>query len=159
MKINILCIGKIKESYLVEAISEYSKRLSKYVDLNIIELSEEKMGDNPSEKEILDVKNKEASRLASQINEKDYVIALNLNKKELTSEEFASKINEVRMARFSVIDFVIGGSYGLGEEVLKKAQFQLSFSKMTFPHQLFRVILLEQIYRAFKILSNETYHK
>ena len=159
MNINILCIGKIKEDYFTNAVNEYVKRLSAFAKVNIVELSEERISDNPSEKEIIEVKNKEAGRLLSKIKEKDYVIALNLNKNELTSEGFAKKINEIQMARFDTIDFVIGGSYGLGEDLLKKANYQLTFSKMTFPHQLFRVILLEQIYRAFKILHNEPYHK
>lgn len=158
IKINIICVGKIKEDYFTNAVKEYLKRLSKFALVNIIEVSEEKISDNPSEKEILIVKEKEGDRLLSKIKDKDYVIALTLSKNELTSEEFASKIKNIQN-KYNSISFIIGGSYGLCDTLLNKVNYQLTFSKMTFPHQLFRVILLEQIYRSFKINNNENYHK
>ena len=158
IKINIICVGKIKEDYFTNAVKEYLKRLSKFALVNIIEVSEEKISDNPSEKEILIVKEKEGERLLSKIKDKDYVIALTLSKNELTSEAFASKIKDIQN-KYNSISFIIGGSYGLSDTLLNKVNYQLTFSKMTFPHQLFRVILLEQIYRSFKINNNENYHK
>lgn len=158
MKINIICVGKIKEKYFVDAINEYQKRISKFSSVEIIEVNEEKISDNPSQKEIEVVKNKEGERLLSKVKEKDYVIALTLSKKELTSEEFAKKIQDIQLTN-NTIDFIIGGSHGLSDELLSKVNYQLTFSKMTVPHQLFRVVLLEQIYRAFKINNNESYHK
>lgn len=150
--IKIICLGSIKESYLTDAIKEYTKRLSKYTDLNIIEL--EDVG-------IDDVKvalKKEEEKIMKVINPKDYIITLEIEGKELTSVEFSKKIEDT-LNYNSNITFIIGGSYGLSDEVKKLSNYKLSFSKMTFPHQLFRVILLEQLYRAFKIMNNESYHK
>lgn len=143
--IKIICVGKIKEKYLQEAISDYMKRLSKYhkVDITILEDS------NIAE---------EKTRILKHIDSKDYVITLDIEGKELSSLELADKLDKIFITNSSIC-FVIGGSYGLDREVKKRANFSLSFSKLTFPHQLFRVILLEQIYRSFKILNNETYHK
>lgn len=143
--IRIICPGKIKEKYLREAIDDYTKRISKYHKIEIIELEDS----TPSE---------EGSRILKYIDNKDYVITLEIKGNTMTSEEFAEKLDKTFITN-SKICFVIGGSYGLSEEVMERSNYKLSFSSFTFPHQLFRVILLEQIYRAFKILNNETYHK
>ena len=157
--VNIICVGKIKETFYREAIEEYSKRLNSYCSLNIIELKDEKIPNNPSEKDNLIIKDKEGSNILSHIKKDTYVICLDLKGKQFTSEEFSQKINNISTNISSSITFIIGGSLGISQSVLKKANESISFSKMTFPHQLFRVILLEQIYRAFKIMNNEAYHK
>ena len=157
--IDIVCVGKIRENYLKDAISEYSKRLSKYCVLNIIELPDEKTPDNASEKEELQIKDKEGQLILSKIKDNMFVIAMDLNAKQFTSEEFSKFIETQGVMGNSNITFVIGGSLGLSQEVLKRANYKLCFSKMTFPHQLFRVMLLEQVYRAFRIMKNEPYHK
>ena len=157
--INIICIGKIKETYLKNAIDEYCKRLSKFTILNIIELLDEKIPTNPSEKEIQNIKIKEGNKILSQIPKDSYIIALDLKGKQYTSEEFAQKISDISLNYNSNISFIIGGSLGLSQEILNISNELISFSKMTFPHQLFRVFLLEQIYRGFKIINNENYHK
>ena len=159
MNINIICLGKIKENYLQDGIKEYTKRISKYAEIKIVELADEPIPYNPSDKEIKIVKKKEAEKITAQINPHDFVCLLDLKGKEFTSEEFAQEISAITISGYSTIDFVIGGSLGLDEELLKKFKFKLSFSKLTFPHQLFRLMLCEQIYRAFKILNNEAYHK
>ena len=159
MKINIICLGKIKEKYLQDGINEYKKRISKYANVEIIELADEPIPDNASQKEIDIIKKKEADKIINQIDSHDYVCALDLSGKQLTSEEFASKINDITVQGFSTIDFIIGGSLGIEKELVVNSNMVLSFSKLTFPHQLFRIILLEQIYRCFKINNNETYHK
>ena len=143
--IKVVCVGKVKEKYLQEAISDYMKRLSKYHKVEIIELEDSNMIE-------------EKVKILKHIDNKDYVVTLDIEGKQLTSVEFADKIDKTFITN-SCICFVIGGSYGLDKEVKNRANFSLSFSKFTFPHQLFRVILLEQIYRSFKILNNETYHK
>ena len=150
--IKIICLGSIKESYLNDAIKEYTKRLSKYCDLNIIELDDVGLDDAKV------ALKKEEEKLLKVINPKDYIITLEIEGKELTSVEFSKKIEDTLIIN-SNITFIIGGSFGLSEEIKKLSNFKLSFSKMTFPHQLFRVILLEQLYRAFKIINNESYHK
>ena len=150
--IKIICVGKLKEKYLTDAVLEYSKRLSKYTNIQIIEVSDSNI-DN--EKIALD---KEREQIIKYINPKDYIITLEIDGKQLTSLEFASKIDEIFLHN-SNITFIIGGSYGISKEIKALSKFKLSFSKMTFPHQLFRVILLEQVYRSFKILNNEKYHK
>ena len=157
--INIICVGKIKEIFFREAIDEYSKRLNSYCSLNIIELKDEKIPNNPSEKENQIIKEKEGTNILSHIKKDTYIICLDLRGKQYSSEEFSQKINNISTNISSSITFIIGGSLGISQNVLKKANESISFSKMTFPHQLFRVILLEQIYRAFKIMKNETYHK
>lgn len=157
--IDILCIGKLKETYLKDACDEYRKRLSKYCQLNIIELPEEKIPNNPSEKDVENVKVKEGKNIVSQIKKDSYKICLDLKGKQLSSEEFSNKIENISINFSGSITFIIGGSHGLSEDVLNISNELISFSKMTFPHQLFRVFLLEQIYRAFKIINNETYHK
>lgn len=159
MKIEIVCVGKLKEKYLVQAIDEYSKRLSRYCKLNIIELADEKTPDNASEKEELQIKDKEGEKILAQIKDTAYVITLDLGGKMVTSEGFAQMMASCGVQGNSHIVFVIGGSLGLSDKVLKRANDSLSFSKMTFPHQLFRVMLLEQIYRAYRINNGEPYHK
>lgn len=156
MKITILSVGNIKEKYLKEAISEYAKRLSKYCKLDFISVLDETISDNTNE---VDIKRKEALRLIAKLPENSYKIALNLKGEMLSSLELSDKISHVFSYCNSHIVFVIGGSLGLGEDILSKMDYHLCFSKMTFPHQLMQVILLEQIYRSFKILNHETYHK
>ena len=151
MKITVLTVGKIKEKYLRDAIAEYSKRLSRYAKLEIIEVADEKTPDNASETVETNIKNKEAERLLKYIRDDAYLITLEIKGKQLTSEELAQKIDTLGVQGTSHIIFVIGGSLGLGEEVLKRSNYALSFSKMTFPHQLMRVILLEQICRSYRI--------
>jgi len=159
MKITLITVGKIKEKYLKDAILEYSKRLSKYCKLEIVEVADEKTPDNSSE--IVDdaIRNKEAERILKHIKEDAYIITLEINGKQLTSEEFSEKIEKLGVQGISHIIFIIGGSIGLGQAVLAKSDYALSFSKMTFPHQLMRVILLEQIYRGYRIINHAPYHK
>ena len=159
MNITIITVGKLKEKYLKQAIDEYSKRLTRYCKLNIIELNDEQTPDNASEKEELIIKDKEGDKILSSIKDGMFVVALDLKGKNLTSEGFAKQIEQCGVTGNSNIAFVIGGSLGLSEKVLKRANFKLCFSKMTFPHQLFRVMLLEQVYRAFRIMKGEPYHK
>ena len=159
MKITILTVGKIKEKYLRDAIAEYSKRLSRYAKLEIIEVADEKTPDSASETVETNIKNKEAERLLKYIRDDAYLITLEIKGKQLTSEELAQKIDTLGVQGPSHIIFAIGGSLGLGEEVLKRSNYALSFSKMTFPHQLMRVILLEQINRSYRINCGEPYHK
>lgn len=159
MNITLITVGKIKEKYLRDAIDEYSKRLSRYCKLDIVELPDEKTPDNASEKEELQIKEKEGKNILSKIKENSYVIAMDLKGKHITSEEFSSLIDNLGVEGNSNITFVIGGSLGLSQEVIKRANYKLCFSKMTFPHQLFRVMLLEQIYRGYRIIKGEPYHK
>lgn len=159
MNIEIICIGKLKEKYLVDAVNEYLKRMSSYANLKIIELKESLLPNNASSKDEENVKVEEGKSILKNIKDSTYVITLEILGKELSSTELASKIEELSINGKSDIAFVIGGSLGLSKEVSDRANFKLSFSKMTFPHQLMRVILLEQIYRAFKINRNEAYHK
>ena len=155
--INIVCVGKIKENYLKDAILEYSKRLSKYCKLNIIEITDEPIPNNLSEKASNNIKNIEGNKILNYLNN-SYVISLDLKGKQYSSEEFSRKIENISFNN-SNISFVIGGSLGLSKEVLEKSNELICFSKMTFPHQLIRVFLLEQLFRAFKIQNNETYHR
>lgn len=159
MRINIVCVGKIKEKYLKLGIDEFKKRLSKYCKLEIIELEDEKAPENLSDKEMLMIKEKEGKKILSKIKDNSYVIALAIDGKNLSSEELAETINKLGVRGISNITFVIGGSLGLLDEVLSRADYKLSFSKMTFPHQLMRLILLEQVYRAYRINNGEPYHK
>lgn len=158
ININIICVGKLKEDYLKNAISEYSKRLSKYSNLNIIELQDEKLPNKINDTIKEEIKKKEGEKIISQIKKDSYTMVLDLKGKEMTSEDFSKKIDNIGVNGFSTINFIIGGTLGLSSEVLEKANELVSFSKMTFPHQLIRVFLLEQIFRAFKISNNETYH-
>lgn len=159
MNITLISVGKLKEKYLKSAIEEYSKRLTRYCKLNIIEVADEQTPDNASEKEELQIKNKEGQKILSHIKDNMFVVALDLKGKMLSSEELAGFIKECGVRGDSNIAFVIGGSLGISDEVLKRSNFKLCFSKMTFPHQLFRVILLEQVYRGFRIINGEPYHK
>ena len=159
MKITILTVGKIKEKYLKDAIAEYAKRLSRYCKLEIVEVADEKTIENASQVLETQIRDKEAERLMKYIREDAYVITLEIKGKQLTSEELSEKINQLGIQGKSHIIFVIVGSIGLGDEILKRSDYALSFSKMTFPHQLMRVILLEQIYRSYRIINGEPYHK
>ena len=159
MKITLITVGKIKEKYLKDAITEYSKRLSRYCKLEIIEVADEKTSDNASETVEDGIRDKEGERILKYVRDDAYVVTLEIKGKLLTSEELAKKIENLGIQRTSHIIFIIGGSIGLGKEVLKRSDYALSFSKMTFPHQLMRVILLEQIYRSYRIISHEPYHK
>ncbi len=159
MKITVVCVGKIKEKYLVEAIGEYSKRLSRYCDLEIIEVADEKTPDKASEHEEELIREKEAERIAKHIPDGAYVIATAIGGKEYSSVEFSEKIEKLGVDGVSHIVFLIGGSIGLDMGLLQDADERISFSRMTFPHQLMRVILLEQIYRAYRIMKGEPYHK
>ena len=149
--IKIICVGKLKEKYLKDAIEEYSKRLSKYTKLEIVELKD-------LDYDIAKTIKEEGQSILKHIEEKEYVITLEINGKQLSSTEFASILEKANI-EYSNITFVIGGSYGLSNDVINRSNYHLSFSKLTFPHQLFRIILLEQIYRAYKINNNESYHK
>ena len=159
MNITIISVGKLKEKYLKQAIDEYAKRLSRYCKLDIIELPDEKTPDNASEKEELQIKEKEGQLILSKVKENAYVVAMDLKGKHITSEELSGFIENCGVMGNSNITFIIGGSLGLSQQVINRANYKLCFSKMTFPHQLFRVMLLEQIYRAFRIMKNEPYHK
>lgn len=159
MKIILITVGKIKEKYLRDAISEYGKRLSRYCKLEIVEVADEKTPDKASEAMDENIRAKEGERILKYIRDDMYVITLEIGGKMLSSEEFARKIETLGVQGKSSIAFVIGGSIGLGKEVLKRSDYALSFSKMTFPHQLMRVILLEQVYRAYRIINGEPYHK
>ena len=159
MNITIICVGKIKEKYLKSAIDEYTKRLSRYCKLNIVELGDEKTPDNASEKEELIIKEKEGEAILKSIKDNMFVIALELKGNMLSSEDLSNYIRDLGIKGESNIAFIIGGSLGLSKAVLERSNYMLCFSKMTFTHQLFRVMLLEQVYRGFRIISGEPYHK
>lgn len=159
MNITVVSVGKLKEKHLRDGIAEYTKRLSRYCNLNLIEVTDEKAPENLSESDMVQVKVREGERILKQIKEGTYVIVLDLMGKTFSSEEFAEKFEKLSLQGMSQIAFVIGGSLGLSEEVLARSNEKISFSKMTFPHQLMRLILLEQVYRAYKINKNEPYHK
>lgn len=159
MKITLITVGKIKEKFYKDAIAEYTKRLSRYCKLEIIEVADEKTPDHAGEAENKKILAKEGERILAQLRENTYVIILAIKGKMLDSVELSQKINNLAISGNGDITFIIGGSLGLDDAVIKRGDFLLSFSKMTFPHQLMRVILLEQIYRAYRILSNEPYHK
>lgn len=150
--IKIITVGSIKEKYLKDAIEEYTKRISKYTNIEIIEVKDEGLVEPTKSLQL------EEEKILKHINDKDYIITLEIEGKELSSIELASKLDKITLEA-STITFIIGGSYGLSQNIKDKAKLHLSFSKMTFPHQLFRVLLLEQIYRSFKINNNESYHK
>ncbi len=156
--INIICVGKIKENYLRDAIAEYSKRLSKYSKLNIIEINDEQIPNNLNYKISENIKYIEGTKILSYVKN-SYVISLDLSGKQFSSEEFSDKLENITMNSNSNISFVIGGSLGLSKDVILNSNELICFSKMTFTHQLIRVFLLEQIFRAFKIQNNETYHR
>ncbi len=150
--LKIICVGKLKEKYWLDACLEYQKRLTKYTNIEIIEVLDEKIDDKKIALE------KEKERIEKNINPKDYIITLEIEGKELTSPELANKIDKTLIEN-SNITFIIGGSYGIHDDIKNKANYKLSFSKLTYPHQLFRVLLLEQLFRSYKILNNEKYHK
>ena len=158
LTINIICVGKIKENYLKDAIDEYSKRLSKYCKLNILELPDEKIPDKANSSIENDIKEKECLNIINHLKNDSHIIALDLKGKEYDSVEFSTRIEKISMEN-SKITFIIGGSLGLTDKLLTLCNEKICFSKMTFPHQLIRVFLLEQIYRAFKISNGESYHK
>ena len=159
MRITLITVGKIKEKYLKDAIAEYTKRLCKYCKLDIIEVPDEKTPDNASETVEEQIRSKEGEKILKHVKDDSYVITLEIQGKQLTSEELSDKVETLGIQGISHITFIIGGSIGLGQEVLKRSNYALSFSKMTFPHQLMRVILLEQIYRSYRIINGEPYHK
>ncbi len=159
MNITLITVGKIKEKYYRDAIDEYAKRLSRYCKLDIVEVADEKTPDNASETVELQIKEKEAARIMKYVKDDTYLIALAIEGKKLDSVQFADKLEQLGVQGNSNIAFVIGGSLGLHPTVMKRADFKLSFSDMTFPHQLMRVVLLEQIYRCYRIINGEPYHK
>jgi 23S rRNA (pseudouridine1915-N3)-methyltransferase len=159
MKITLVTVGKIKEKFYTDAIAEYSKRLSRYCRLEIIQVADEKTPDRASEAEERQIREKEGERILAQIRDSAYVIALAIEGKQLSSEELAARLEQLGVSGRSDLVFVIGGSLGLSEAVMRRADYALSFSRMTFPHQLMRVVLLEQIYRGFRINAGEPYHK
>ena len=158
LNIKLVVVGKLKEKFHKDEVNEYLKRLSKYAKVNLIEVEEEKIKDNSSLKENEQILNKEGSNILKQIKENEFVFLLDLHGKEISSEEFASKIDQL-MINYSTITFVIGGSLGVSEDLRRRSNFKLKISPMTFTHQMTRIIILEQIYRAFKINNNEVYHK
>lgn len=159
MKITIIAVGKLKEKYLKQGIQEYMKRLSAYANMEIIEVPDEKAPENMSEAEQEEVKRKEGEKILSKIPRDAYIISLEIKGQMITSEKFAEKLEQLMIHGKSKIVFVIGGSLGLSEEVRQQSYYALSFSKMTFPHQLMRLVLVEQVYRGFRILKGEPYHK
>ncbi|MCI7105861.1 MAG: 23S rRNA (pseudouridine(1915)-N(3))-methyltransferase RlmH [Lachnobacterium sp.] len=159
MKITIVCVGKIKEKFYRDALAEYTKRLSRYCSLTIMEVADEKTKEQASETECAIIKDREGERILKSIRDDGYVIALAIDGKTLDSVELSEKIDKLGLSGKSNVYFVIGGSLGLSDAVMKRADYKLSFSRMTFPHQLMRVILLEQIYRSYRIINHEPYHK
>lgn len=159
MNIKIITVGKLKEKYLVAGIQEYTKRLKSYCKIDLIEVPDEKAPENLSEAEMLQVKEKEGERILAKVKEEEYVYALAINGQNPSSEAFAKQLDQLAIQGKSNLVFIIGGSLGLSDTVLKRSQAQISFGKMTYPHQLMRLILVEQIYRAFRINKNEPYHK
>ena len=160
LKINIICIGKIKEKYFTDAVGEYAKRLTAFCKFSVIELNEERIRSNtPNEAQIAEVIEAEGKRILQKIGASDYVAAMCIEGRLMSSEELSETLDKAALSGKSTVDFIIGGSYGLSDEVKRRADLRLSMSKMTFPHQLARVILSEQIYRAFEISTNGKYHK
>ena len=159
LSVNIICIGKLKEKYWVDAIKEYSKRLSSFCKFSVIELSECKVNSDPNEKQIQHILQEEGSAILQKIKPTDYTVAMCIEGKVISSPELSKLVDNVQLDGKSTLNFVIGGSWGLSEEVKQRADFNLSMGKMTFPHQMARVMLTEQIYRSFQISSNGKYHK
>jgi len=159
VKITVISVGKIKEKYLQLGIDEFKKRLSRFCQLNLIELKDEPINDRASDKDLELIKEKEGKQILDKVLEGAYVIAMDIDGKQLPSVELANKMQDITTYGMSHIVFIIGGSVGLSGEVKQRADLKLSFSKMTFPHQLFKLMLLEQVYRAFKINGKEAYHK
>lgn len=158
MNLKIICIGKIKESYLLDGIQEYRKRISKYATLEIIELPDEPIPENPSQKQIQIIQEKEAEKIKKQLKANDFICTLDLTGKQLSSEEFAQTLQDITLKGFSTIAFIIGGTVGLDRSFVTNSHLVLSFSKLTFPHQLIRFFLTEQLFRCFKIIHHERYH-
>lgn len=159
MNIKIIAVGKIKEKYIKEGIKEFSKRLSRYCKLSIVEVNDEKAPENLSQKEVKAVKDREGERILKKVPNNSYVISLAIEGKNLCSEELSEKMSSLMVRGNPNVTFIIGGSLGLSDNVIQRSNFQISFSKMTFPHQLTRLILLEQVYRGFRIIKGEPYHK
>lgn len=158
LNVNIICIGNLKEKFFTDALSEYKKRLSRYCKFEVVELPEEKIADNVTQSQIDKTLKIEGEKILAKISKSDYVVAMCIEGKQFSSEELARKIEDISFSN-STVNFVIGGSWGLSDDVKNRADMRLSVSKMTFPHQLFRVMLSEQIYRAFSINANAKYHK
>lgn len=158
LNVNIICVGNLKEKFFTDALSEYKKRLGRYCKFEVVELPEEKIADNVTQSQIDKTLKKEGEKILSKIGKSDFVVAMCIEGKQLSSEELSKKIEDISLTN-STVNFVIGGSWGLSDDVKKRADMRLSVSKMTFPHQLFRVMLAEQIYRAFSINANAKYHK
>ncbi|QQY79727.1 23S rRNA (pseudouridine1915-N3)-methyltransferase [Keratinibaculum paraultunense] len=159
MKIRVIAVGKIKEKYIRDGINEYLKRLSRYCSVEIIEVEDEKTQENLTNREIDIIKDKEGKRILSKISPNSHIISLVIEGKQMSSEELANKIEDLMIEGVNNLTFIIGGSLGLSREVIEKSNLKLSFSKMTFPHQLMRMVLLEQIYRSFRIIRGEPYHR
>lgn len=159
MNVKVIAVGKIKEKYMIEGIKEYSKRLSRYSKLEIIEVADEKTSENLTKREIDIIKNKEGNRILSKLPPNSYIISLVIEGKTMSSEELAEKMENLMIEGVNNVVFIIGGSLGLADEIIDRSDFKLSFSKMTFPHQMMRMILLEQVYRGFRIIRGEPYHK
>ncbi|WP_417638773.1 23S rRNA (pseudouridine(1915)-N(3))-methyltransferase RlmH [Enterococcus faecalis] len=159
MKIKLVTVGKLKEKYLIQGINEYLKRLNSYAKMEIIEVPDEKAPEKLSDAEMLQVKEKEGQRILGKINDNEYVFVLAINGKQLSSEEFSKEIEQLGISGKSNLTFVIGGSLGLSDSVLQRSNQQISFSSLTYPHQLMRLVLVEQIYRGFRIMKGEPYHK
>lgn len=159
MNVRVIAVGKLKEKYLKMGINEYVKRIGGYSKVEIVEVGDEPIKDNASKKEMDQIKLREGSKILSKIKDNEFVILLDVSGKQLDSVELARQIETCMINGKSTITFVIGGSLGHGEEILRRSDLRLSFSKMTLPHQLIRLVLVEQIYRSFKIIKNETYHK
>ncbi|NSP33640.1 23S rRNA (pseudouridine(1915)-N(3))-methyltransferase RlmH [Enterococcus faecalis] len=159
MKIKLVTVGKLKEKYLIQGINEYLKRLNSYAKMEIIEVPDEKAPEKLSDAEMLQVKEKEGQRILGKINDNEYVFVLAINGKQLSSEEFSKEIEQLGISGKSNLTFVIGGSLGLSDSVLQRSNQQISFGRFTYPHQLMRLVLVEQIYRGFRIMKGEPYHK
>lgn len=159
MKVTIIAVGKLKEKYLKDACNEYLKRLSAYSKVNIVEIQEERCSDNPSQNEIEIVKQKEGERIISKISKGSFIVPMCIEGTEMSSVEFSTRIEKTMLSGFGELTFIIGGSFGLSDDVKSLGNLKLSFGKITLPHQLMRVILLEQVYRAFSISNNSKYHK
>ncbi|WP_270281003.1 23S rRNA (pseudouridine(1915)-N(3))-methyltransferase RlmH [Enterococcus faecalis] len=159
MKIKLVTVGKLKEKYLIQGINEYLKRLNSYAKMEIIEVPDEKAPEKLSDAEMLQVKEKEGQRILGKINDNEYVFVLAINGKQLSSEEFSKEIEQLGISGKSNLTFVIGGSLGLSDSVLRRSNQQISFGRLTYPHQLMRLVLVEQIYRGFRIMKGAPYHK
>jgi 23S rRNA (pseudouridine1915-N3)-methyltransferase len=159
IKVTVIAVGKLKEKYLSDGCNEYLKRLSAYSKTNVIEIGEERCGDNPSPTEIENVKNKEGQRIIAKIPKQSFVVPMCIEGTQMSSEDFSKKLEDVSLKGFGEVTFIIGGSFGLSDEVKALGNLKLSFGKLTLPHQLMRMVLLEQIYRAFSISNNSKYHK